>query len=94
MTPIWSCARLRRFDLAAANARASGENPPVVNTADAIRDVGSAVDFILKRRSVPKVDLLRLVLGNHHHGRLCRRHCSQSKRNSSSTRRPGFTRRL
>jgi pimeloyl-ACP methyl ester carboxylesterase len=34
------------------------KNPPVVNTADAIRDVSSAVDFIRKRRGVSKVDLL------------------------------------
>jgi pimeloyl-ACP methyl ester carboxylesterase len=34
------------------------ENPPVVNTADAIRDVGAAVNFILKRRGVSRIDLL------------------------------------
>jgi pimeloyl-ACP methyl ester carboxylesterase len=34
------------------------DNPPFATTADAIRDVGSAVDFILKRRNVAKLDLV------------------------------------
>ena len=34
------------------------DNPPIVSTQVAIRDVGAAVDYIMKRRSVPKVDLL------------------------------------
>jgi pimeloyl-ACP methyl ester carboxylesterase len=33
-------------------------NPPIVRTETAVRDVSSAVDFILKRRGVPRIDLL------------------------------------
>ena len=33
-------------------------NEPIVRTPVAVKDVGSAVDFILKRRGVPKIDLL------------------------------------
>jgi len=33
-------------------------NPPLADTRDAIKDVGAAVDFILKRRAVPKIDLV------------------------------------
>jgi pimeloyl-ACP methyl ester carboxylesterase len=33
-------------------------NPPIVRTAVAAKDVGAAVDFILKRRSVDKINLL------------------------------------
>jgi pimeloyl-ACP methyl ester carboxylesterase len=33
-------------------------NPPIVDTKVAMRDVGSAVDFILKRRNVAKLNLL------------------------------------
>jgi len=36
----------------------AAENPPFATTADAIKDVGSAVDFILKRRSVSKLNLV------------------------------------
>ena len=34
------------------------DNPPIVTTDVAIRDVGAAVDYIMKRRSVSKVNLL------------------------------------
>jgi len=34
------------------------QNEPIVRTPIAVRDVGSAVDFILKRRGVSKIDLL------------------------------------
>jgi len=34
------------------------ENPPFATTADAVKDVGSAVEFILKRRSIPKLNLI------------------------------------
>ena len=34
------------------------ENPPVVRTPDAVRDVGTAVDFIRARRGVAKVTLI------------------------------------
>lgn len=34
------------------------ENPPFATTVDAVKDVGSAVDFILKRRNIPKLNLI------------------------------------
>ena len=34
------------------------ENPPFTTTADAVKDVGSAVDFILKRRNIAKLNLV------------------------------------
>jgi pimeloyl-ACP methyl ester carboxylesterase len=33
-------------------------NPPLVRTETGVRDVGSAVDFVLKRRNLPKLNLL------------------------------------
>lgn len=36
----------------------AAENPPFATTADAVKDVGSAVDFILKRRSISKLNLI------------------------------------
>ncbi len=36
----------------------SDQNAPIVRTATAIKDVGTAVDFILKRRNVSKINLL------------------------------------
>ena len=34
------------------------ENPPFATAAEAVRDVGSAVDFILKRRGISKLNLV------------------------------------
>src|SRR6516165_3640066 len=34
------------------------ENPPFATTADAIKDVGSAVEFILRRRGISKLNLV------------------------------------
>lgn len=34
------------------------QNPPIVRTETAVRDVGAAVDFILKRRGVSKLNLM------------------------------------
>jgi pimeloyl-ACP methyl ester carboxylesterase len=34
------------------------ENPPVATTAEAVRDVSAAIDFILKRRAVSKLNLV------------------------------------
>jgi pimeloyl-ACP methyl ester carboxylesterase len=61
----------RGFDVYAVDVRGYGRstrppameqppaaNPPLASTRDAQRDVGSAVDFILKRRKVSKVNLL------------------------------------
>jgi pimeloyl-ACP methyl ester carboxylesterase len=42
---------------AAMDAPPAG-NPPLATTADAIKDVASAVDFILKRRGIPQLDLV------------------------------------
>lgn len=42
---------------AAMDAPAS-ENPPFATTADAVKDVGSAVEFILKRRNISKLNLI------------------------------------
>jgi pimeloyl-ACP methyl ester carboxylesterase len=36
----------------------AADNPPIVTTDVAVRDVGAAVDFILKRRGVSKISLL------------------------------------
>jgi pimeloyl-ACP methyl ester carboxylesterase len=36
----------------------AANNEPIVRTPTAVKDVGSAVDFILKRRGVSKIDLL------------------------------------
>lgn len=38
--------------------RPPNENPPIVNTDVAIRDVGAAVDYILSRRGVPRINLV------------------------------------
>ena len=34
------------------------DSPPLVRTATAVKDVGAAVDFILKRRAISKINLL------------------------------------
>jgi pimeloyl-ACP methyl ester carboxylesterase len=36
----------------------AADNEPIVRTETAVKDVGAAVDFILKRRGVPKINLL------------------------------------
>ena len=46
------------------------DNPPLATTAEAIKDVSSAVDFILERRSISKPGSRRLVMGNNDHGRV------------------------
>ncbi len=38
--------------------RPAADHPPIVNTDTAARDYGAAVDFILKRRGVPKLTVL------------------------------------
>ena len=42
----------------AAMEGAPAENPPLATTIEAARDVGSAVDFILKRRGALKLNLV------------------------------------
>ena len=39
-------------------ARPAMDNAPLVRTATAVKDVGAAVDFILKRRAINKINLL------------------------------------
>jgi pimeloyl-ACP methyl ester carboxylesterase len=39
-------------------SRPPNENPPIVNTDVAVKDVGTVVDHILGRRGVPKINLL------------------------------------
>jgi pimeloyl-ACP methyl ester carboxylesterase len=39
-------------------SRPAEDNPPIERTESAVKDVGAAVDFILKRRGVPRIDLL------------------------------------
>jgi len=38
--------------------RPAADNPPIVRTETAVKDVGAAVNFILQRRGVSKIDLL------------------------------------
>jgi pimeloyl-ACP methyl ester carboxylesterase len=42
----------------AAMSAPPNANPPFADTADAVKDVGAAVDFILKRRGVAKLNLV------------------------------------
>ena len=44
------------------------QNAPIVRTTTAVKDVGAAVDFILKRRGVSKINLIGMVVGHQHHG--------------------------
>jgi pimeloyl-ACP methyl ester carboxylesterase len=68
-------------------------NAPVVRGVTAVKDISAVVDFILKRRGIPRLNLLGWSWGDHadgdlHHGRI------QAKSSGScSTRRPGFERR-
>jgi pimeloyl-ACP methyl ester carboxylesterase len=39
-------------------SRPPSENPPIVHTDVAVRDVGAVVDHILARRSIPKINLI------------------------------------
>jgi len=39
-------------------SKPAAENPPIVNTDVAVRDVGTVVDHILSRRGVPRINLL------------------------------------
>ncbi len=39
-------------------ARPAADSEPIVRTGTAVKDVGAAVDFILKRRGVPRINLL------------------------------------
>ena len=50
------------------------QNPPIVRTEVAIGDVATAVDFILKRRGVPRIDLLGWSWGTSIMGGYAARH--------------------
>jgi len=39
-------------------SRPPAENPPIVNTDVAVRDIGAVVDYILARRGVPRINLV------------------------------------
>jgi pimeloyl-ACP methyl ester carboxylesterase len=47
-----------RSSKTAALSQPPGANPPFANTEDAVRDVATAVDFILKRRGIAKLNLV------------------------------------
>jgi len=47
----------------------AASNPPIVTTDMAVKDIGSAIDFILQRRGVSKLSH-GLVVGHCDHGRL------------------------
>lgn len=47
-----------RSSKTAALSQPASANPPFANTEDAVRDVSTAVDFILKRRGVAKLNLI------------------------------------
>ena len=52
------CARLRSLDAAAEMDQPPTSNPPIVTTDIALRDVGSAIDFVLERRRLTKLNLM------------------------------------
>ena len=45
-------------------------NGPIVRGDTAVKDIGSAVDFILKRRNIARTQSARLVVGHHANGNL------------------------
>ena len=47
----------------AAMSQPPAANPPFAGADDAVRDVGAAVDFILKRRGVPRINLVGWSMG-------------------------------
>jgi pimeloyl-ACP methyl ester carboxylesterase len=47
-----------RSSKTAALSQPASANPPFANTEDAVRDVATAVDFILKRRGIAKLNLM------------------------------------
>lgn len=47
-----------RSERPATMSQPAAENPPFATTADAVADVGTAVDFILKRRGISKLNLV------------------------------------
>jgi pimeloyl-ACP methyl ester carboxylesterase len=47
----------------AAMSQPPADNPPFAGADDAVRDIGAAVDFILKRRGVPRISLVGWSMG-------------------------------
>jgi pimeloyl-ACP methyl ester carboxylesterase len=47
----------------AAMSQPPADNPPFAGADDAVRDIGAAVDFILKRRSAPRISLVGWSMG-------------------------------
>ena len=53
---------------------APDQHPAFATTQEAVQDVSAAIDFILKRRKVKKLNLVGWSWGNQHHGQL---HCAE-----------------
>ena len=65
-TSIWSiCAATASRRARPRWTSPPTENAPIVDTDVAVRDVGAAVEHILARRGVEKINLHRLVVGHH-----------------------------
>jgi pimeloyl-ACP methyl ester carboxylesterase len=60
--------------------RPAGENPPFASTEDAARDVGAAVDHILRRRHVDRIDLMGWSWGTATMGLYTSRHNDKVER--------------
>jgi hypothetical protein len=58
---------LRGFDAAAGHVAAAEANPPFAGVREAARDIGAAVDFILKRRGISRLTLIGWSWGTHDH---------------------------
>lgn len=61
-------------------AKAADENPPVVRTEVAVRDVAAAVDFVLKRRRLGSLDLIGWSWGTALMGRYASEHKDRVRR--------------
>ena len=53
-TPTWSTSAATAATRPAAMSQPPADNPPFAGADDAVRDISAAVDFILKRRGVPR----------------------------------------
>jgi pimeloyl-ACP methyl ester carboxylesterase len=61
-------------------AQPAANNPPVASYDEAVKDVGVAVDFILKRRGVPKLNLIGWSHGTVLMGAYAARHAEKVER--------------
>ena len=57
-TFIWPSARLRPFDPSEGESERPEANAPIVRGDTAVKDIGTVVDFILKRRNIARLNLL------------------------------------